>query len=153
MVLDQLKGLTSLRRMSLEGRDLGPGGKELRWRKDSGPDYGKDTRDTFRTLRGHKMSLGIKLFERLRQIGSQRYPSFSVDRLRPSRLLVTQADNKNTSFSLSSVPLHVVPHHSKPDIHSASHSQCQINNSNSTIIQLILQVLCRSQSSFYRWGP
>lgn len=91
----------------------------------------------FRILRGHKISLGTKVFERMRQVGSQSYLSFSVDRLRPSHLLMTQADNKNTSLSISYVPLHVVPHHSKIDIHSASHSQCQINNSDSTIIQLL----------------
>lgn len=107
----------------------------------------------FRTLRGHKISLGTMVFERMRQVGSQSYLSFSADRLSPSRLLMTQADNKNTSLSISYVPLHVVPHHSKTDIHSASHSQCQINNSDSTIIQLIvLQVLCRFRSSSYRWG-
>lgn len=62
--LDQLKGLTSMRRLWLERMSHGLGDAERDWIKDHWPDFGKKpASDTFWTERGHSIWMGECLYE------------------------------------------------------------------------------------------
>ncbi|KAG0323864.1 hypothetical protein BG000_002441 [Podila horticola] len=57
--LSQLKDLKSLRRLHLEKMNHSQGVKEREWMKENWPNYGKDSRDTFWTERGHTVNVSF----------------------------------------------------------------------------------------------
>jgi len=60
--LGELMNLKCLRRLTLEKMSLGMGGEaEQSWMKENWPEYGKESRDTFWTSRGHSVGLGTDL--------------------------------------------------------------------------------------------
>ena len=56
--LDLLKDMKQLRRLRLDGMGDGLGDQERDWVKKNWPDYRKESRDSFWTNRGHRMSKG-----------------------------------------------------------------------------------------------
>lgn len=62
--LDELQDLRCLRRLTLEKMSLGMGAAEQTWMKENWPEYGKESRDTFWTSRGHSVSFTEALHER-----------------------------------------------------------------------------------------
>jgi len=64
--LDELKDLKCLRRLTLEKMSLGMGEAEQRWMKENWPEYGRKSKDTFWTSRGHSVTSGTTLhYEKL----------------------------------------------------------------------------------------